>query len=149
MTVHLAEMKIEDYEAVYALWAASEGVCLRPSDSRENIARYLERNPGLSIVARDGEQIIGSLLCGYDGLIGCVHHVAVKPSHRHQSVGRCMLQEALARLSNLGIDRCQIVVSDANTGGREFWKKQGWSDASSKRIMTRNSSPTVVHKRAA
>ena len=47
----IAEMKIEDYDEVSALWAKSEGVGLDPDDTRDGIGQYLGRNPGLSFVA--------------------------------------------------------------------------------------------------
>ena len=36
-------------------------------DSKEATAKYLRRNPGMSLVARDNKKIIGALLCGHDG----------------------------------------------------------------------------------
>ena len=42
-----------DFEPVIALWSASEGVGLNECDTREGITAYLQRNPGLSLVAAD------------------------------------------------------------------------------------------------
>ena len=50
-SMDIAEMKIEDYDEVSALWAKSEGVGLDPDDTRDGIGQYLGRNPGLSFVA--------------------------------------------------------------------------------------------------
>ena len=41
-----------DYEEVVALWARTEGIGLADADTKEVMAAYLARNPGLSFVAR-------------------------------------------------------------------------------------------------
>ena len=41
----------DDYDDLYALWSRTEGMGLSSADSRENIIRYLERNPGCSFAA--------------------------------------------------------------------------------------------------
>ncbi|MEF1340269.1 GNAT family N-acetyltransferase, partial [Vibrio rotiferianus] len=38
-------MEILDYDQVIALWSETEAMLLRDADSKENIAKYLERNP--------------------------------------------------------------------------------------------------------
>lgn len=53
MDFTISEMRIEDYDDVFALWQATEGIGLHADvDSREGIATYLARNPGTSHVAR-------------------------------------------------------------------------------------------------
>ena len=92
----IREMTSEDYDAVYALWQATEGLGLSDADSREAIARYLERNPGLSFIAVENEELLGTVLCGHDGRRGYLHHLAVARSHRGQGLGRRLAQRALA-----------------------------------------------------
>jgi hypothetical protein len=51
MKYSVREMTINDYEKVYSLWKQAEGLTLEESDTREAIALYLGRNPGLCFVA--------------------------------------------------------------------------------------------------
>ena len=45
-------MKITDYEKVYTLWMSCKNMGFNDfDDSKEGIARFLERNPNTSIVA--------------------------------------------------------------------------------------------------
>ena len=68
MAIEISEMNIKDYRQIYALWSSVEGIGLHDyCDSESGIAKYLERNPGLSFIARDGENVVGSVLCGHDG----------------------------------------------------------------------------------
>ena len=63
-------MSIQDYDTILSLWQAAEGVGLSAADERTAIARYLERNPGLSFTAWEGELLVGAVLCGHDGPAG-------------------------------------------------------------------------------
>ena len=81
-------MTIDDYDQVYALWSGIKGFGIRAvDDSQEGISRFLQRNPGLSVVAEDNKAIIGSILCGHDGRRGTLYHVCVAENYRkHESV---------------------------------------------------------------
>ncbi len=73
----IREMHISDYSQVIGLWSTTEAMLLRDADSKENIGKYLKRNPNLSFVALDGDKIIGAILVGTDGRRGYVQHLAV------------------------------------------------------------------------
>jgi hypothetical protein len=56
-------MDIADYQHVVALWQRSEGVGLGESDTKEGVAAFLLRNPGLSAVAESSHgEIVGAVL---------------------------------------------------------------------------------------
>ena len=68
MEVKIRPMTIEDYDDVYALWMTIHGFGIRSiDDSREGIARFLERNPDTCFVAEAESQILGAILTGNDG----------------------------------------------------------------------------------
>ena len=72
-------MQIEDYEQVYALWLTISGFAIRSvDDSKEGVERFLQRNPGISVVAEEDGKIVGAILCGHDGRRGCLYHVCVE-----------------------------------------------------------------------
>ena len=66
-----------DSAAAHALWQATEGMGLNAADSAANLAEFLDRNPGLSVVAEQDGKLIGTALCGHDGRRGFIHHLAV------------------------------------------------------------------------
>ncbi len=86
--MHYGAMTLQDYGQVRALCAGQAGVLIRDADSPEHFARYLQRNPGLSFVPRDGEALAGCILCGHDGRRGYLNHLVVEESHRRLGVGR-------------------------------------------------------------
>jgi len=79
MSIVIQEMTTQDYDEVLTLWRSSEGVGLSDADLEEGVAHFLDRNPGLSFVARDGEHLVGAVLCGHDGRRGYIHHRSAEP----------------------------------------------------------------------
>ena len=134
MTVR--ELTIDDYDAAYALWKSTEGVGLSAADSRENIASFLSRNPGLSFVAEADGAIVGTALCGCDGRRGFLYHMAVAPSHRRTGVGRALVQRCLRGLADLGMRKCHLFVLAENAAGRAFWQRIGWEERTTLVVMS-------------
>jgi ribosomal protein S18 acetylase RimI-like enzyme len=119
--------RAEDLDAARRLWETAEGLGVGPGDSPEAIGRYLERNPGLSLVAVDGGgAVVGSILCGYDGRRGVIYRLAVASEHRGQGLAADLVRRALAGLRAAGIERCLALVHTDNDGGRRFWEVVGW-----------------------
>lgn len=137
MAVQLREMTLADYDEVYALWAASEGIGLSSADSREAIGAFLQRNPGLAFVAVDGDIIVGAVICGTDGRRGYLHHLAVRSSHKRQGIGRHLAQACLDRLREQGIEKCHIFVYRENHSARQFWESVGWVERVELVLMTK------------
>jgi ribosomal protein S18 acetylase RimI-like enzyme len=133
----LRPMTPQDYDAVIALWRAVEGVGLSDADAPEAIGRYLDRNPGLSFTAWDGDRLIGAVLCGHDGRRGYVHHLAVRAGHRRRGVGRALAERCIAALREAGIDKCHLFVYVDNPAARAFWARSGWMEREELVIMSR------------
>jgi ribosomal protein S18 acetylase RimI-like enzyme len=119
---------LADYDEVYSLWTATEGIGLSTADTPDRIAIYLERNPGLSFVAKARGEVIGAVLCGTDGRRGYLHHLAVRLDWRGKGVGGELVKRCLAGLLQAGIDRCHLFVYKKNESGRAFWVHQGWRE---------------------
>ena len=99
------QMKIEDYDQVYALWTKIRGFGIRSvDDSKEGVARFLRRNPDTSVVAVEEDQIVGAILCGHDGRRGCLYHVCVDPDWRMRGIGKAMVVYAMEALKKAVIN---------------------------------------------
>jgi putative acetyltransferase len=127
--------RIEDFDAVIALWQRTEGVGLNESDTRRAITAFLRRNPRLSFVAEQGGRIIGAVLCGHDGRRGYLHHLAVSKRHRRRGIGRRLVNACLAKLRKAGIQKCNIFIFANNAAGMKFWAHTGWSLRTELRLM--------------
>ena len=121
MQLEIEAMTAGDYDQVIALWQAAEGVGLSEADSREQITRYLERNPGLSLLARQDGELVGAVLCGHDGRRGYIHHLAVRPESRRQGIGLRLVRACLSGLHRQGMQKCHLFVFRQNSPAIAFW----------------------------
>ena len=131
------EFVMSDYDDVIALWEGVEGVEICEGDSRQEIAEYLKRNPGLSRVAVLDDKIVGAALCGHDGRRGWIYHLAVAPTYRRQKVGNDLLESCVDALRAIGLKRAIILVAGDNPGGHDFWLRNGWEDIDGAIAMTK------------
>ncbi|MGI9114264.1 MAG: GNAT family N-acetyltransferase [Chthoniobacterales bacterium] len=120
------EFRIDDFDAALRLWREAEGVEIAEGDSKDEIAHFLERNPGLSRVAVADGVIAGVILCGHDGRRGHIYHLVVSPAHQRRGIARRLVQECLEGLRKAGILRATILVASDNDCGRSFWLRNGW-----------------------
>ena len=124
--MHYGAMALQDYDQVMALCAGQAGVLIRDADSPAHFARYLQRNPGLSFVARNGEALAGCVLCGHDGRRGYLNHLVVEEGHRRLGVGLRLAELALAGLEKEGIYKCHLFILTDNLDAKAFWCRLGW-----------------------
>ncbi|MCL2106151.1 MAG: GNAT family N-acetyltransferase [Oscillospiraceae bacterium] len=125
MTIRM--MTIDDYDAVYALWASLPGIGLHEGeDSREGIAYYLKRNPETCFVAENEHgETVGAVLCGNDGRRGYINHLAVREDWRGRGIGKALINACLAVLRREGIAQCGMMVFRGNETGNAFWDALG------------------------
>jgi ribosomal protein S18 acetylase RimI-like enzyme len=121
-------MKIEDYEKVYQLWLSCMGMGLNNlDDSKDGIAKYLDRNPDTCFVAEKSDEIIGVIIAGHDGRRGFIYHTAVNPDYRNQGIAAKLVDAAMDALKANGINKVALVVFDRNEVGNAFWEKVGFT----------------------
>ena len=126
--MNIREMKIEDYDKVFALWKTIKGFGIRSvDDSKEGIERFLKWNPGLSVVAEENGEIVGAILCGSDGRRGCLYHVCVHKEYRRQGIGKTMVVWCMEKLKELQINKVSLIAFTQNDIGNTFWKEIGWT----------------------
>lgn len=126
--IEIRPMISEDYENVRKLWLSIRGFGIRSiDDSKDDIERFLKRNPTTSVVACDGERIVGSILCGNDGRQASFYHVCVKKSYRRQGIATQMVIYCMNELKKLKINKIALIAFTKNDAGNAFWKQIGWT----------------------
>ncbi len=116
-----------DYDEVRALWMTIRGFGIRAlDDSREDIERFLLRNPTTSVVARMEGRIVGTILCGSDGRQGSLYHVCVAREYRRLGIGTRMVGRCMQQLKEMGINKVALIAFTANSAGNAFWTQIGW-----------------------
>ena len=125
--VVITPMVPEDYDEVRALWLTIRGFGIRAlDDSREDIERFILRNPTTSVVTRVNVKIVGSILCGSDGRQGALYHVCVAKEYRRRRIGTQMVGFCMHQLRYMGINKVSLIAFAKNDIGNAFWNKIGW-----------------------
>ncbi|MEE0957122.1 MAG: GNAT family N-acetyltransferase [Ruminococcus sp.] len=119
-------MTIDDYDEVFAMWQITSKRALSKADERDQIARYLQRNAGMSQVAVTDGKIVGTVLAGHDGRRGFIHHMAVLPQYRRRRIGHKLAERAIACIAADGIDKTHIFCYQNNETGQDFWRDFGF-----------------------
>ena len=129
-SLHIREFQNpQDYQATRQLWEnAGAGIQLRRSDEPGEIAKKLQRDPDLFLVAEMDEKIVGTVMGGFDGRRGMVYHLAVAQPNRQQGVGELLMDELESRLKKKGCIRCYLLVTIDNQSAMQFYEKRGWEN---------------------
>ncbi len=115
-----------DREALVSLWSVCD--LTRPwNNPYRDIDRKLARDAENLLVLEAGEELIGSVMVGYDGHRGWVNYLAVHPDHRRQGLGRMLMDEAERRLGEIGCPKVNLQVRTSNEAARDFYRQIGYS----------------------
>jgi len=129
-------MTVADYDEVLTLWNSCEGV--RANETKVELARILERNPGLCTVVRRDGTLAAAVLCCHDGRRGYLYHLGVAARFRTLGLGRLLVQHSLNKLKEAGIRRCSIFLVVGNLSGEVFWKRIGWRERTDLKAFARD-----------
>ena len=125
--VEVRSYEAPDFEAVRTLWEEAF-----PDDSLWNraeaaIAAKLEVQPELFLVAFDGDEVIGTVMAGYDGHRGWMYSLAVRMSRRRTGVATCLVHEAETRLKRVGCGKLNLQVRSTNAAVVGFYSSLGYA----------------------
>ncbi len=126
MDLVLRSYRPGDREALVALWSICE--LTRPwNNPHRDIDRKLARDGDNLLVLEEDNQLIGSVMVGYEGHRGWVNYLAVHPDHQRQGLGRLLMDEAERRLRDLGCAKVNLQVRTSNETARVFYRQIGYT----------------------
>jgi len=96
------------------------------SDTLAEIAKKVQRDPDLFLVAEAGGRLIGSVIGGFDGRRGMIYHLAVAVEYRQRGIGAALMDEVERRLKAKGCLKSYLLVVAGNEDAIEFYAKRGW-----------------------
>lgn len=82
--------------------------------------------PELFLVAIEEDEIVGSLMAGYDGHRGWISRVAVKQTHRRRGIARAMFEEIERRLAALDCPKVNLQVITSNAAVVPVYERLGY-----------------------
>jgi len=116
----------DDYPPVVELWERSgPGIHVGRSDTLNEVAKKIQRDPDLFLVADLQDEIIGAVIGGFDGRRGMIYHLAGDKDFRQFGVGTALMETLENRLREKGCLRSYLMVRKDNAA-TQFYDKQGW-----------------------
>lgn len=110
---------------VIQLWQEC-GLVVPWNDPQRDIERKLATQPELFLVGLINDEIITTVMAGYDGHRGWVYYLAVKPQYQKKEIGRQIMKEVEIRLLELGCPKLNIMVRTTNLDVINFYKAIGY-----------------------
>ena len=115
-----------DEAAVITLWEQC-GLTRPWNDPRKDIRRKLALDPDRFLVCLIDQEIVGTIMVGYEGHRGWVNYLAVAPNRRGQGYGRALMEEAERRLLRSGCPKINLQVRTTNQSAIAFYQRLGYA----------------------
>lgn len=126
----MINMKIENfnmqyYHEVLELWKRAE-IGVGSSDTKEEIAMILDRNPELFLIGKEEEKIVAVVIGAFDGRRGYVHHLAVDPNYQEKGYGKAIMDDLIERFRIKKVHKIHLFIEKYNKKVVDFYSNQGW-----------------------
>jgi ribosomal protein S18 acetylase RimI-like enzyme len=122
----LRAAQAHEMNAVLSFWREAAENGHRPADSIAAVATLHLRDPDALILAVDGNDIVGTVIAGWDGWRSHLYRLAVAPARRREGIGRALVAAAEERFRILGGSRVDAMVLDDNEQAHAVWAAQGY-----------------------
>ncbi|MGN6136335.1 MAG: GNAT family acetyltransferase [Aureliella sp.] len=123
--MEIRRFESKDELAVKELWNRCS--LTRPwNDPSKDIARKLQVQTGWFLVGVLDEQVIATIMVGYDGHRGSVNYLAVDTNHRRKGLGNALMAEAERLLREIGCPKINLLVRRDNKEVIAFYEKLGF-----------------------
>ena len=128
--MNVRELSAGDVARAVALWRQVELV--RPWNDPERDFFQALSAPSCAVLGAESEdELLGTVMVGFDGHRGWLYYVAVAPSHQGHGLGSALVEAAENWLRERGARKTQLMVRRTNVGAGQFYAKRGYelSDA--------------------
>lgn len=114
-----------DYESAVKIWEACS-ITLGASDSKEEILKFMKKNPSTCFGAENNGILTGTVLGGFDGRRGLIHHLAVLPQYRALGIAKKLMMELENSFNKIGVVKINFWVEKRNIEVVKFYEKLGY-----------------------
>lgn len=115
-----------DIDDVISLWREC-GLVTPWNDPRRDIARKRMVDAELFLVGEVAEELVASVMAGYEGHRGWINYLAVRFELRRMGYGQQMMGEAEKQLRARGCPKINLQIRKTNTAVIDFYTSQGYA----------------------
>ncbi|MFV5509291.1 MULTISPECIES: GNAT family acetyltransferase [unclassified Acinetobacter] len=116
-----------DLDDVIALWELC-GLTRPWNNPERDIFRKLAQRDQLFLLAVKDNQLIATVMGGYDGHRGWVNYLAVHPNFQRNGVATALVQQLEKRLIALGCPKLQLLIRKDNIDVQSFYEQLGYNE---------------------
>ena len=127
LLMEIREYNEKDHDSVIALWSECSLVVPQNNPSKD-IERKLKVDPDLLLVGTVGNEIIATVMGGYEGHRGWINYLAVKPSEQRNGFGQAIMKAVEQRLEKKGCPKINLQVRTTNEQVIAFYSSIGYGD---------------------
>jgi ribosomal protein S18 acetylase RimI-like enzyme len=109
---------------VLALWETSRSAASLTPDTREALEVLLERS--LLLLAVDGDDVVGTLVVGWDGWRGNMYRLAVRSDYRRRGIALALVDAGHDHLRSVGAPRITALVGAEESEAASLWRAAGY-----------------------
>jgi len=121
------QFKAQDTDQVIALWQECE--LTRPwNNPLLDIERKQQQDDSLFLVGELDNQLMASVMGGYDGHRGWMYYLAVSPKHRRCGYARELISHLEQKLIALGCPKLNLQIRTDNIAVQEFYHEIGFTE---------------------
>jgi ribosomal protein S18 acetylase RimI-like enzyme len=113
--------RADELAGVLSIWLASGVTPPSVSDSIEGLTRLIREPAALLLVATFEDEIVGSVIGGWDGWRGNIYRLAVTPEFRRKGLARRLVAEISRELFAKGATRLSALVEHEHQWAIDFW----------------------------
>jgi len=119
--------KNADLEPVISLWGEC-GLLVPQNNPVKDIERKLNVDPDLFLVGTDGDELVATVMGGYEGHRGWINYLAVKPSEQRKGYGQLIMQTVEQKLKERGCPKINLQVRNDNVKIIAFYAAIGYGN---------------------
>jgi ribosomal protein S18 acetylase RimI-like enzyme len=115
----------DNQQAVINLWQACNLV-VAWNDPIKDIQRKMLVDPDLFLIGELSEDIVATVMGGYEGHRGWINYLAVSPEHQRKGYARAMMQQVEALILQKGSPKINLQVRSNNIDVIQFYQAIGY-----------------------
>jgi ribosomal protein S18 acetylase RimI-like enzyme len=115
----------DNQQAVIDLWQACNLV-VAWNDPVKDIQRKMLVDPDLFLIGELSEDIVATVMGGYEGHRGWINYLAVSPEHQRKGYARAMMQQIEFLILQKGSPKINLQVRNNNIDVIQFYQAIGY-----------------------
>jgi ribosomal protein S18 acetylase RimI-like enzyme len=115
----------DNQQAVINLWQACNLV-VAWNDPVKDIQRKMLVDPDLFLIGELSEDIVATVMGGYEGHRGWINYLAVSPEHQRKGYARAMMQQVEVLILQKGSPKINLQVRSNNIDVIHFYQTIGY-----------------------